>query len=195
MKQCKIFIKRAGKNDVEQMARLVTDELGTCSFDKNSTRKTCSKETIQALNLADINLTYKNYYVATLGQKVVGICGISPVKTTFPIEYRLGKNFPYHEILYFVVSRDYQRMGIGSNLLGRVVEEVRGEGVPIIYEAWGDGEYVNSKFVLEKFGFKPLSNLGDDYYRANGYCAYCKNRHKNCKSCHAELWIKHFSQD
>ena len=60
----------------------------------------------------------------------------------------------------------------------------------IIYEAWGDKEYVNSKYLLEKCGFKQLKNLGDTYYKDNGYCMYCVNRTKKCNTCKAELWIK-----
>lgn len=61
----------------------------------------------------------------------------------------------------------------------------------ILYEAWGDnGEYVNSKYILEKCGFKLYKDLGKDYYKNHGYCSLCVNNDKECKSCLAQIWLK-----
>ncbi len=182
--------EKAKTEFAEQMARLITAELGTCSFENNS-NKICSAKTINALNLADVNENIQNYYIATHNKKVVGLCGISQIKTGFPHEYGINSNVPYREILYFVVDKNYQRRGIGSTLLKKVITNVK---EPIIYEAWGDGEYVNSKFILQNLGFKLYKDLGDNFYKMNGYCPYCKNRNIACNSCHAELWIKNISQ-
>ena len=54
----------------------------------------------------------------------------------------------------------------------------------------GDKEEVNSKYLLEKCDFKLLKDLGDNYYKDNGYCMFCVNRDKKCNKCKAELWIK-----
>lgn len=67
----------------------------------------------------------------------------------------------------------------------------KNQDVTILYEAWGDnGEYVNSKIVLEKCGFELYKDLGNDYYKKNNYCKLCVNRDKECDSCLAQIWIK-----
>lgn len=191
MEKDSIVYEKARAEFAEQMARLVTAELGTCSFNEPSANEICSEKTINTLNFADINKNIHNYYVATNNGKVVGLCGISEIKTKFPLEYKINLNIPYREILYLVIDKDYQRKGIGSTLLSKVIQNVED---PIIYEAWGDGEYVNSKFILQKLGFKLYKDLGDNFYKENGYCSYCKNRNKACNSCHAELWVKNINK-
>ncbi len=186
-----IVYKKAKAEFAEQMARLITTELGTCDFDKVHKIKACSDKEIQSFNYAHIKENIKNYYIALYNEKVVGICGISQVMTKFPHEYNIKFDIPYREMLYFVVDKDYQRKGIGSALLSRVIRNVKDL---IIYEAWGDGEYVNSKFILQKLGFTLYKDLGDDFYKKNGYCPYCKNRNIVCNSCHAELWIKNIDK-
>ena len=86
-----------------------------------------------------------------------------------------------------MVNNNYQKKGIGTKLLQLCCD---GIDDVILYEAWEDKEEVNSKYLLEKCGFKLLKDLGDNYYKDNGYCMFCVNRDKECNKCKAELWIK-----
>lgn len=135
-------------------------------------------------NRTEIYEDIDNYYMCEADNKIVGVCGISNIKTKNDYDIDLGQ---YREILYLVVDNNYQKKGIGTTLMHLCCDNIYDK---IIYEAWGDKKYVNSKFLLENLGFKLLKNLGDSYYRNNNYCYYCINRNKNCNLCKAELWIK-----
>ena len=49
---------------------------------------------------------------------------------------------------------------------------------------------VNSKFILEKCGYKMIKDLGKDYYRKQNYCDKCVNKEKECYECMAQIWVK-----
>ena len=158
--------------------------MGTCDV-KDNHNKNCDKEIIIAKNLKHVKKEIDNYYVCSHNDKIIGACGLSNVKTTN--EYGVNDLPKNKEILYLVVDEHYQKKGIGTNLLKLCVKE---NDYPIIYEAWGDKDIVNSKYLLEKCGFRFLKDLGNQYYKDNGYCPLCVNRDKNCNSCLAELYIK-----
>ena len=120
-----------------------------------------------------------------MDNRIIGACGISDIKTKN--DYGIINLGQYREILYLVVDSNYQKKGIGTKLMHLCCDNIYDK---IIYEAWGDKKYVNSKFLLESLGFKLLKDLGDYYYKENNYCPYCINRNRNCNSCRAELWIK-----
>lgn len=177
-----INYRKATINDLDEIAKLVTNLLGTCNV-KNK-RKIATKQEILNANKMEIMQNINSYFVCWENNNIIGACGISNIKENNNYGILLEK---YREILYLVVDNNYQRKGIGTALLQLCCNNVK---EPIIYEAWGDKEYVNSKYLLEKSGFEILKDLGDEYYKDNGYCSYCINRNKNCNTCKAELWIK-----
>ena len=169
--------RKAISNDINYIAQLVTDLLGTCNIE--------SKKPILESNIEEISKDINNYYVCIIDDKIVGACGISDVLEHDKYNLNL-KNVK--EILYLVVNKEYQGRGIGTNLLKLCSDDNEND---IIYEAWGDnGRYVNSKFILEKYGYKIIKDLGNDYYKKNNYCYKCVNRCKDCDECIAQIWIK-----
>ena len=175
--------RKADINDLAEIANLVTDLLGTCNIDKKDTKLKTKNEIIND-NIKEIQKDINNYYVCEENNQIVGACGISDIKTNNDYGLDIGK---YREILYLVIKSDYQKQGIGTKLMHLCCDNIKEQ---IIYEAWGDKEYVNSKFLLERLGFKLLKDLGDTYYKDNNYCSYCINRNNNCNSCKAQIWIK-----
>lgn len=169
--------RKAIINDVNYIARLVTDLLGTCNI-KN-------EKSILESNIEEISKDINNYYVCIIDDKIVGACGISDILESDKYNLNL-KNVK--EILYLVVSKEYQGKGIGTTLLKLCSDNNKYD---IIYEAWGDnGRFVNSKFILERCGYKMIKNLGNDYYKKNNYCYKCVSRYKNCNECIAQIWVK-----
>ncbi|MBQ3408286.1 MAG: GNAT family N-acetyltransferase [Clostridia bacterium] len=175
--------RKAFTSDLEKIANLVTDLLGTCNIDKNNNKVKTKKE-ILIDNKKEIQKDINNYYVCELNNQIIGACGISNIKIKNDYKIDLGE---YREILYLVVKHEYQKQGIGTKLMHLCCDNIKEQ---IIYEAWGDKEDVNSKFLLEKLEFELLKDLGDTYYKDNGYCSYCINRNNNCTSCKAQIWVK-----
>lgn len=170
--------RKAISNDINYIAQLVTDLLGTCNIE--------SKKPILESNIEEIFKDINNYYICIIDDKIVGVCGISDVLEHDKYNLNL-KNVK--EILYLVVNKEYQGREIGTNLLKLCSDNNEND---IIYEAWGDnGKSVNSKFILKKCGYELIKNLGNNYYRKNNYCPKCVNRDKNCNKCIAQIWIKH----
>jgi N-acetylglutamate synthase-like GNAT family acetyltransferase len=174
--------RKAMFSDIDDISYLVTNLLGTCNINKNNI--SVSKIDILNNNKKEIIKDINNYYVCEINNHIVGACGISNIKKDNAYNINLGK---YREILYLVVDDNYQKQGIGTKLLQLCCDNIKDK---IIYEAWGDGKEVNSKYLLEKCNFELLKNLGDTYYKDKGYCSYCVNRNKKCNTCKAELWIK-----
>ncbi len=176
--------RKAEVKDLDEIAYLVTKLIGTCNFINKSK---INKPFLQILeiNKQSISQDIKRYLVCEYNNKVIGACGLSKILTKNNYGLAIGK---YREILYLIVDEKYQKMGIGTKLLKQCCENCK---FPILYEAWGDnGKYVNSKFILEKLNFNLVKDLGNKYYKNNGYCTYCVNRDKKCNSCLAEVWIK-----
>ena len=169
--------RKATCDDINHIAHLVTELLGTCDIQ--------SEKTILESNIEDISNDINNYFVCTIDGKIIGACGISDILEHD--KFNLGfKNV--REILYLVVDKKYQGKGIGTELLKLCSDN---NECSIVYEAWGDnGKYANSKFVLIKCGYEMIKNLGNDYYRKNNYCHKCVNRNKKCEECIAEIWVK-----
>ena len=174
--------RKANINDLESIAILVTNLLGTCNIDDNKVKKDSNE--IICVNEEEIKKDIDNYYVCEIDNKIIGACGISNIKSINNYGIDIG---PYREILYLVVDNNYQKQGIGTKLMELCCKNINDK---IIYEAWGEKDSVNSKKLLEKLGFKLIKDLGDTYYKDHNYCAYCVNRKKNCNSCKAELWVK-----
>lgn len=168
--------RKALEKDIGPIADLVTKLLGTCNLDVN--------QSINDNNLAEIGSMIDKYFVCEVDDMIVGACGISDIINQD--HYNLGFN-NIREILYLVVDNDYQGMGIGTKLLELCLEN---QDVTVMYEAWGDGDDVNSKKILEKCGFKLYKDLGKDYYKNNNYCELCVNKNKECDFCYAQIWIK-----
>ena len=175
--------RKANITDLDEIVNLVTDLLGTCNIDKNDNKLKTKNEIIED-NKIEIQKDINNYYVCEDNNKIIGACGISNIKTNNDYGIDIGK---YREILYLVVNSDYQKQGIGTKLMHLCCDDIKEQ---IIYEAWGDKEYVNSKFLLKKLEFKLLKDLGDTYYKDHNYCIYCVNRDKVCNTCKAQIWIK-----
>ena len=181
MKIDNIRYRKANAKDLDEIAGIITKLLGTCNIDiYNSTIQ--NNNQIIVRNKEELKKDIKNYYVCEYDNQIIGACGISNIIDE--PKYNLTH---YREILYLVVDSKYQRCGIGTELMQLVWNNKK---ETIIYEAWGDKEYVNSKFLLKKLGFKLFRDLGDTYYKDSGYCPFCINRYKNCNSCKAEIWIK-----
>lgn len=175
--------RKAKQSDCIMIASLITDLLGTCDVNDDGAINN-NVEEIRNKNLLHTQKYYKNYYVCTNDGKIVGACGLSDKKTKNEYDIDLPQ---YCEILYLIVDKEYQKQGIGTKLLSLCIKNTN---LPILYEAWGDGRYVNSKYLLERCGFVLLKDLGNQYYKNNGYCPLCVNRNKSCNSCLAELYIK-----
>ncbi len=176
-KYMKFTYRKAKNDDIIDIAKLVTDLLGTCNLNLN--------KSILENNVDSITKDINNYYVCLYNNKIIGACGLSDIMGKDRYNFKLEN---IREILYLVVNKKYQRLGIGTKLL-----DICSNGVSekIIYEAWGDnGKYVNSKFILEKCGYKLYKDLGNDYYKKHNYCKECVNRDKECNECLAEIWIK-----
>lgn len=169
--------RKATKNDISSIASLVADLIGTCNLDNS--------KSILENNIYEITSTIDNYYVCEIENKVVGACGLSDIMKKD--NYNLGFN-NIREILYLAVSHEYQGNGIGTTLLNMCIKNIN---EMVVYEAWGDnGKYVNSKYVLERCGFKLIKDLGNDYYKKHNYCSFCVNKNKTCNSCLAQIWVK-----
>ena len=132
-----IIYRKANITDLDEIANLVTDLLGTCNIDKND-KELKTKEEIHYDNTKEIKKDIGNYYVCEADNKVIGACGISNKKTKNNYGIDLGE---YREILYLVIRQDYQRKGIGTKLMHLCCDNIKDK---IIYEAWGAKEYVNS---------------------------------------------------
>lgn len=174
--------RKANIEDLNQLSVLITNELGTCDMDKDI-QKTSTYEEILEQNKLSLKDNISNYYVCEYNGKIIGTGGISNILYEDSYELNLSN---FREYLYLVVDKNFQRKGIGSKLLKI---STKNKDVPIIYEAWGDGDCVNSKKILERNNFVLLKDLGDDYYSKNNYCPSCVNRYKGCSSCKAEIWI------
>lgn len=186
MKKCSLEFRKANLNDLDKITFLVTKLIGTCNINlKDKRNKTF--EDIFKENKNSIEDDIEKYYVCENEGNLIGACGISDIKKGN--NYELSSDI-YREILYLVVDENFQKCGIGTKLMLLCIEN--NDTVPIIYEAWGDnGEYVNSKYLLEKLNFSMLKDLGNDYYKNNGYCSYCVNRDKECNTCLAQIWVKY----
>lgn len=174
--------RKASMKDLDEIAHLVSQELGTCNVRKSTNRIASLKE-ITEKNKEELAKDISNYYVCTNDNKIIGACGISHIKNDSLYQLDIT---PYREILYLVVDNLFQRKGIGSKLMHLCCDKVQ---EPILYEAWGE-KYVNSKFLLEKMDFTLIKDLGNTYYKDNGYCPYCINRDKGCNECKAEVWLR-----
>ena len=182
----KLKFRKANIADAEQIGLLISNLLGTNNITNNENESTLK---IIEKNIYHVKENINNYIVCCFNNNIVGACGLS--KVMHENIYNI-KNLPqFREILYLVVDKEFQKQGIGTKLLKLNCENII---EPIIYEAWGDGDYVNSKFLLQKCDFKFLKDLGNTYYKDNGYCPSCVNRNKKCYSCHAEIWVKYPSQ-
>lgn len=98
--------RKATFKDINSIASLVTNLLGTCNLESN--------KTILESNIEDVSKSINNYYVCTVNSKVVGACGISNIQKQDTYNLKL-KNVK--EILYLVVDKKYQGNGIGTRLL------------------------------------------------------------------------------
>ena len=173
--------RKAVSDDVYEIAKLVTDLLGSCNIE--------SEKAILESNVEEITKDINHYFVCTINDQIIGACGISDIlkQDTYHLNLKNVK-----EILYLVVHKKYQGRGIGTTLLKLCSKN---NECDILYEAWGDNkDHVNSKFILERCGYHMLKDLGRDYYQKNNYCYKCVNRYKNCNECVAQIWIKHKSQ-
>ena len=159
--------RKATFKDINSIASLVTNLLGTCNLESN--------KTILESNIEDVSKSINNYYVCTVNGKVVGACGISNIQKQDTYNLKL-KNVK--EILYLVVDKKYQGNGIGTRLLNLCSHNCKND---IIYE------------VLERCGYEFYQDLGKDYYKKHNYCSRCVNRNKECNECIAQIWIKHES--
>lgn len=176
-KSMEFTYRKAEYYDIIDIAKLVTDLLGTCNLNLN--------KSILENNIDSISKDINNYYVCLYNNKVIGACGLSDVIKKDRYNLKLEN---IREILYFVVNKKYQGLGIGTKLLNMCSNESKEN---IIYEAWGDnGKYVNSKFILERCGYKLYKDLGKKYYKSHNYCNECVNRYKGCDECLAQIWIK-----
>lgn len=177
-----VFVK-AKKYDIDGIVNLVSTYIGTCNIPKGS-----SRFSLDELNRMEISRDIDRYYVCKRGGDVIGCCGISGLVGC--ISYG-GKEFVNcREILYVAVDKKFRGLGIGTKLLKKCCDDIDS---PILYEAWGDGdEKVNSYKILKNNDFEMYMNLGNTYYKDNGYCAYCVNNGNGCNRCLAELWFKNY---
>ncbi len=75
-----IIYRKANITDLDEIANLVTELLGTCNIDSND-KKLKTKEEIHYNNTKEIKKDIDNYYVCEADNKVIGACGISNVKS------------------------------------------------------------------------------------------------------------------
>lgn len=176
-----LVYRKAEKSDIDQIVKIVTDNIGTSNILKSST---ANSRIIEKQNKYEIESDIDGYCVCESNGEIVGVCGISKKQNI----QRYGRSFNgYRDILYLAVVEQYRGNGIATKLLGMCCDGVT-DG--ILYEAWGDGDKVNAYKVLKRNGFKFMEDLGDTYYKDNGYCPYCINREKGCVKCKAEIWLK-----
>lgn len=176
-----LVYRKAEKTDIDQIVKIVTDNIGTSNILKSST---ANSRIIEKQNKYEIESDIDGYCVCESNGEIVGVCGISKKQNI----QRYGRSFNgYRDILYLAVVEQYRGNGIATKLLGMCCDGVT-DG--ILYEAWGDGDKVNAYKVLKRNGFKFMEDLGDTYYKDNGYCPYCINREKGCVKCKAEIWLK-----
>ena len=176
-----LVYRKAEKSDIDQIVKIITDNIGTSNILKSLT---VDSHIIEKQNKYEIESDIDGYCVCESNGKIVGVCGISKKQNI----QRYGRSFNgYRDILYLAVVEQYRGNGIATKLLGMCCDGVT-DG--ILYEAWGDGDKVNAYKVLKRNGFKFMEDLGDTYYKDNGYCPYCINREKGCVKCKAEIWLK-----
>lgn len=180
-KKMNLIYRKAEPSDIDQIVKIVTDNIGTSNILKSST---ANSHIIKEQNRYEIESDIDGYYVCESNGEIVGLCGISEKQNI----QRYGRSFNgYRDILYLAVVEQYRRNGIATKLLEMCCDGVT-DG--ILYEAWGDGDKVNAYKVLKRCGFEFMEDLGDTYYKDNGYCPYCINRKKGCNKCKAEIWLK-----
>lgn len=179
-----INYRKAEKNDIFSITKLVSDLLGTSYYD-NTRKDIATYEEIFENNKKVIEEQINNFYVAYTNNKIIGTCGYSDNIKSLP--YNIDIKKPYRRLTYIAVHPQYQNQGIGYNLTKLCCNTP----YPILCEAWGDnGKYVNTKFILEKLGFIMVKDL-QNYYKQNNNCPFCVNRNKNCTSCMCQIWIKY----
>ena len=152
--------RKACIDDLEAVADLVANLLGTCNIWKDKNMKD-EYEIINA-NKKEIEKDITKYYVCEIENKIIGACWISDIKNENNYGLDLWK---YREILYLVVDNKYQKMGIWTKLLKKCIENINEK---IIYEARWDKDEVNSKALLEKLNFKLLKFVTKSIYTLTG---------------------------
>ena len=83
--------RKATFKDINSIASLVTNLLGTCNLESN--------KTILESNIEDVSKSINNYYVCTVNGKVVGACGISNIQKQDTYNLKL-KNVKKNDIIY-----------------------------------------------------------------------------------------------
>ena len=180
-KKMNLIYRKAEQSDIDQIVKIVTDNIGTSNILKSST---ANSHIIKEQNRYEIESDIDGYYVCESNGEIVGLCGISKKQNI----QRYGRSFNgYRDILYLAVVEQYRGNGIATKLLEMCCDGVT-DG--ILYEAWGDGDKVNAYKVLKRCGFEFMEDFSDTYYKDNGYCPYCINRKKGCNKCKAEIWLK-----
>ena len=175
-----IRILKAKKGHISQMAKLITQYLGTCDIQSG-------RADILSRNINHLTKSLSQYLVAVDEKdSVIGLCGIGDAKNTNDYGLDIGM---HRDVLYVVVDKAFQRQGIGTALLKNCLKNIH--DCPVVYEAWGEIENgeVNSHRMLMKCSFKLLKDLGTSFYKDNGYCDFCINKDKKCRACYCKIYI------
>ena len=108
-----IKYRNATINDINEIYNLVTNLLENCNINKKYNNQ-ITKEDIFNENKEEIIKDINNYYVCEVDNHIVGACGVSDIKHDNIYNIEINN---YREILYLIVDDNYQRKGIGTELL------------------------------------------------------------------------------
>lgn len=97
-----------------------------------------------------------HYFIGKCGESLVGLIGY--VRYSRDV-YGIG---------WFAVSREYRRQGLGSLLLKKVEEELRGKARLIVAECWNSAENKPAIKFYRKHGYVSSATIPDFYDDEDG---------------------------
>jgi ribosomal-protein-alanine N-acetyltransferase len=146
-----IRIKNLEKNDIPKIVELETELL----------LETLGSEMLQA----ELHNQYAHFFCAKDENEPIGYIGCWIIEGTC-------------DMINFVVQKDYQRMGVGSSLFNKVLEQCRKENATeILLEVRASN--IPAISFYKKFGFQQIATRKQYYKNKEDACILRKDLYEN----------------